>query len=65
MFVQTADRGRRLARYRALRALFESYTVEKSPDSRAQRLLREWLSPDQRVQFDREGRFEVTGCKNG
>lgn len=65
VFVQTADRGRRLARYRALRALFKSYTVEKSPDSRAQRLLREWLSPDQRVQFDREGRFEVTGCKTG
>ena len=65
MFILGADRWRRLARYRALRALFESFTVEKTPDARARRLLREWLSPEQRAQFDRERRFEVTGCRTG
>jgi hypothetical protein len=54
-------RARRIARYRALRGLFETFVTEKTPDVRAKRLLREWLSPEQRRQFEAEGRFEVTG----
>ena len=65
MFTLGADRWRRLARCRALRALFESFAVEKTPDARARRLLREWLSPEQCAQFDRDGRFEVKGCRTG
>jgi hypothetical protein len=34
-------------------------------EQRALDLLREWLSPEQRTQFDRHGHFEVTGsCGN-
>src|SRR5947207_15844614 len=29
------------------------------------RLLREWLSPEQLVQFNKHGYFEVTGCQSG
>ena len=65
MFVRTPDRARRLARYRALRELFESFAAEKTPEARARRLLRDWLSPAQRIQFDSSGRFEVTGCHTG
>jgi hypothetical protein len=28
-------------------------------------LLREWLSPEQRAQFDAERQFEVVGCHSG
>jgi hypothetical protein len=65
MFAWRADRRRRIARFRALRDLFESFTTEKTPDARARRLLRDWLSPEQRRQFEAEGRFEVTGGRTG
>ena len=65
MFALRADRRRRIARFRALRELFESFINEKTPDGRAQRLLREWLSPAQRRQFEAESRFEVTGGCTG
>jgi len=65
VFALRADRRRRIARFRALRELFESFINEKTPDGRAQRLLREWLSPAQRRQFEAEGRFEVTGGCTG
>jgi hypothetical protein len=32
---------------------------------RAQALLRSWLSPDQRRQYDRRGYFEVRGSESG
>ena len=65
MFAWRADRRRRIARFRALRELFESFTSEKTPDGRARRLLRDWLSPEQRRQFEAESRFEVTGGCTG
>jgi hypothetical protein len=34
-------------------------------DARSLKLLREWLSPQQRVQYDRFGYFDVTGCHSG
>jgi hypothetical protein len=59
------DRARRLARRRALRGLYESYSTENQPAARARRLLREWLSPDQKLQLEQSGYFEVTGGKTG
>lgn len=44
-----------------LRALYRSFTEENGPEERAHRLLREWLSSEQRAQFDAKGYFEVTG----
>ena len=59
------DRARRLARLRALRGLYESYSTEKLPEVRARRLLREWLSPEQNAQLEQSGYFEVTGGRTG
>jgi hypothetical protein len=50
---------------RAVRALYRSFIEEKGPEGRARGLLREWLSPDQRAQFDADGYFEVTGSHTG
>lgn len=53
------------ARLRALRALYRSFNEQNTPEARGRRLLREWLSPDQRAQFDAETYFEVTGSHSG
>ncbi len=50
---------------RAVRALYRSFIDQNGPEARARRLLREWLSPDQRAQFDAKGYFEVTGSYTG
>lgn len=34
-------------------------------EARGLNLLREWLSPEQRAQFDAERQFEVVGCHSG
>lgn len=57
--------GTRAASLRALRALYWSLVERNGPEARARRLLREWLSPEQRAQFDAEGNFEVTGSHTG
>jgi len=57
--------GSRAASLRALRALYRSLAEQNGPEARALRLLREWLSPEQRAQFDAEGYFEVTGSHTG
>lgn len=49
----------------ALRELYRNYELEKSSQARALRLLRDWLSPEQRAQFDARGYFDVTGCDTG
>jgi hypothetical protein len=55
------DRARevqtRRARYWVLRA--------SDAEARGLKLLREWLSPEQRAQFDRERYFDVIGCDSG
>jgi hypothetical protein len=35
------------------------------PEQRSQRLLRAWLSEEQRAQYDRDRYFEVVGCHSG
>jgi hypothetical protein len=52
-------------RLAALRRLYQSYISEKSPESRGQRLHYEWLSPQQRAQFDAHKYFEVVGSDSG
>jgi hypothetical protein len=45
--------------------LFDAAKDEKTVHARAQRLLRSWLSPQQRADFDRKGHFDVVGCDTG
>ena len=40
-------------------------TVEDIQDARGIALLREWLSPQQKAQFDASKCFEVVGCDSG
>lgn len=49
----------------ALRQLYRMLSLENTSDARGLRLLREWLSPEQRAQFDTEGQFDVIGCDTG
>ena len=46
----------------AVRKLYRSFFAENTKEARGRRLLREWLSPDQRAQFDDKDYFEVVGC---
>lgn len=50
---------------RAVRAFYRSVIEQNGPEARARRLLRDWLSPDQRAKFDANGFFEVTGSHTG
>jgi hypothetical protein len=52
-------------RIRAIRALFSNHRYECTPEGRACRLLREWLSPAQRTQFTRSRYFDVVGGQTG
>lgn len=49
------------SRIKALRKLYRQNTSE----ARGLRLMWDWLSPDQREQFDGSGYFEVVGCDSG
>jgi len=55
----------RRLRCEALRELYRSYRNENTCEARGLRLLREWLSPCQREQFDAQGHFDVIGCDSG
>lgn len=57
----TRWRGRR----KSVRSLYRKFVVENSREARGLRLLRDWLSPQQRAQFDEKGYFEVTGFDTG
>src|SRR5258705_6394051 len=65
----TRPLGRLLAecarRVQALREWYRTTAAADTPDARATSLLREWLSPQQRAQFDAEGYFDVVGCDSG
>ncbi|EAQ34347.1 hypothetical protein NB311A_13876 [Nitrobacter sp. Nb-311A] len=50
---------------RAVRALFIILGAERTAEGRSLRLLREWLSPVQRMQFTKKGYFEVVGSDTG
>ena len=51
--------------YVAVRELYRSFLHESTPDGRGQRLLRQWLTPDQRELFDAKRYLDVTGCHSG
>src|SRR6202048_3460236 len=40
-------------------------TIEDIQEARGKALLREWLSPEQRAQFDASKCFHVVGCDSG
>jgi len=65
MFARAISRAEGVARLWTLRRLYASFDIENSAEVRAKRLLREWLTPDQREQFDTQGHFEVTGSQTG
>jgi len=48
-----------------LTGLGRTFSSENSSEARGLRLLRTWLSPEQRAQFDATRYFEVTGCDSG
>ena len=50
---------------RALRAWYRTTAAADNPEARGTTLLREWLCPQQRAQFDAEGYFDVVGCDSG
>ena len=52
-------------RIHALRQLYRKALAENTSDARGLRLMRRWLSPDQRAEFDDTGTFEVVGCDSG
>ena len=52
-------------RIHALRQLYLKALAENTSDARGLRLMRRWLSPDQRAEFDDKGTFEVVGCNSG
>jgi hypothetical protein len=52
-------------RRRALRELYKIFLRRDCPDARGLRLLRGWLSPEQRRQFGDHNYFEVVGCHTG
>jgi hypothetical protein len=49
----------------AVGKLYQAAKDEKTSLARSLRLLRSWLSPKQRVQFDKKGYFDVVGCHTG
>ena len=50
---------------RVLRGLRRIYSRENNREARGLRLLRSWLTPLQRAQFDAKRSFDVTGCDSG
>jgi hypothetical protein len=52
-------------RLRALRGLSRIFSGENSSEARGLRLLRNWLSSEQRAQFDAKRYFDVIGCDSG
>jgi hypothetical protein len=57
------DRVREVQARRA--RYWERYVSNCEPEARGLKLLREWLSPEQRAQFDAERYFDVIGCHSG
>ena len=52
----------RRSRSDAVRKLYRIFFAQNTKEARGRRLLREWLSQDQRAQFDDKNYFEVVGC---
>ncbi|WP_426435438.1 hypothetical protein [Bradyrhizobium genosp. P] len=54
-----------LRRLHSLRERYRIWTGEGVSEARGVLLLREWLSSEQRAQFDTKGCFDVIGCQSG
>jgi hypothetical protein len=52
-------------RIRALRRLSRKFLSENTSEARGLRLLRSWLTAEQRAQFDASRYFDVVGCDSG
>ena len=52
-------------RIQALRQLYRKVLAKITKDARGLQLMRDWLSPDQRADFDDKGSFDVVGCHSG
>ena len=52
-------------RLRSLRGLGRIFSSENSSEARGLRLLKGWLSSEQRAQFDAKRHFDVIGCHSG
>ena len=52
-------------RIRALRRLYRLSLASNTSNARSLRLMRHWLSPNQRAELDDSGSFEVVGCDSG
>ena len=65
MFRSRQPVSERRARLLAFREIWRSYFGDNTPEARGMRLLREWLSPRQREQFEAHGYFDVVGCDTG
>ncbi len=63
LFRQSSAEGR--SRVQALRELYRAFLGENNCETRGLRLLRGWLSPEQRALFDAERYFDVIGCDSG
>jgi hypothetical protein len=53
------------AHLRAIAKLYRRFSEENTSEARGLRLLRSWLSEQQREQFDTKGYFDVVGCHSG
>lgn len=49
----------------AVRRLYRACREENTSHARARQLLRAWLSPHQKMQFEANGHFDVVGCHSG
>jgi hypothetical protein len=63
LFRRSSAEGR--SRVQALRELYRAFFGENNCEARGLRLLRGWLSPEQRLLFDAERYFDVVGCDSG
>ena len=61
-FLRAPNQAHRL---RAIRKLYRWARCNDAPQTRGLRLLRTWLSPEQRAQFDALGYFDVIGGVSG
>jgi hypothetical protein len=50
---------------RVLRGLRRIFSSENNREARGLRLLRSWLTPQQRAQFDAKRSFDLIGCDSG
>ena len=65
MFLFRRSSAEGSSRIQAVRELYRKLLGESSCEARGVRLLRDWLSPEQRAQFDAKRYFDVIGCDSG